>query len=281
MPNETIVAVFDSNTRADAAVRALESAGVPSAAIERHNTQSKPANEARPEPRGTGSPMTGFLFWDMMMGAQSSHEDRSRFERSVERGETVIAVTVSTRDAETVTAILEEHSPVELDDRTEENQTADTERVSRTETTSGRASRGVETEARRERNEREEVIPLAEEELRVGKRTVNSGRSRVRRYVVETPVEQDVSLKDERVVLERRRPETDQPTDDAFSDKTIEVTETSEIPVTEKVARLKEEIVVRKQQTERTETVRDTVRRDQIAVEEAEDRPEPRRRSNA
>ncbi|MBV8400054.1 MAG: YsnF/AvaK domain-containing protein [Acetobacteraceae bacterium] len=280
MPNETIVAVFDSSTRADAAVRALESAGVPSAAIERHNTQSKPTNEARPEPRGAGSPMTGFLFWDMMMSAPSTHEDRSHFERSIERGETVVAVTVSAQDAETVTAILEEHSPVELDDRTEENQAADTERVGRTET-SERASRGLETEARRQRSEREEVIPLAEEELRVGKRTVNRGRSRVRRYVVETPVEQTVSLKDERVVLERRRPEADEPTDDAFRDKTIEVTETSEIPVTEKVARLKEEIVVRKQQTERNETVRDTVRRDQIAVEEAEERPEPRRRSNA
>ena len=47
----------------------------------------------------------------------------------------------------------------------------------------------------------EEVIPLAEEILVVGKRTVNTGTTRIRRYVVETPVEQDVSLVRERVVV--------------------------------------------------------------------------------
>ena len=54
----------------------------------------------------------------------------------------------------------------------------------------------------------EEVIPLAEETLVVGKRTVESGTTRIRRYVVETPVEQEVSLSDEKVVVERRRPVT-------------------------------------------------------------------------
>ena len=52
------------------------------------------------------------------------------------------------------------------------------------------------------------MIPLAEEVLVVGKRTVNTGTTRIRRYVVETPVEQQVSLIRERVVVERRRPVT-------------------------------------------------------------------------
>ena len=54
----------------------------------------------------------------------------------------------------------------------------------------------------------EEVIPLAEEVLVVGKQTVNTGTTRIRRYVVEIPVEQQVSLVRERVVVERRRPVT-------------------------------------------------------------------------
>jgi stress response protein YsnF len=53
------------------------------------------------------------------------------------------------------------------------------------------------------------VIPLAEETLTVGKHTVNSGTTTVRRYVVENPVEQRVELYDEKVVVERRKPVTD------------------------------------------------------------------------
>jgi stress response protein YsnF len=50
----------------------------------------------------------------------------------------------------------------------------------------------------------EEVIPVAEEELRIGKRDVSHGRVRVRSYVVETPVSEQVSLREENVHIERR-----------------------------------------------------------------------------
>ena len=56
------------------------------------------------------------------------------------------------------------------------------------------------------RSSAEEVIPLAEEQIEVGKRTVDRGVTRVRRYVVERPVEQEVTLRGERVTIERRRP---------------------------------------------------------------------------
>ena len=52
--------------------------------------------------------------------------------------------------------------------------------------------------------EQEEVIPVAEEELRVGKREVSGGRVRVRSYVVETPVQEQVSFREEHVSVERR-----------------------------------------------------------------------------
>jgi hypothetical protein len=46
--------------------------------------------------------------------------------------------------------------------------------------------------------------PTPEEELRVGKRDVSHGRVRVRSYVVETPVSEDVSLREENVTVQRR-----------------------------------------------------------------------------
>jgi uncharacterized protein (TIGR02271 family) len=269
MSDETIVAVFETGAHADAAVRALESAGVESSAIERHSKQGEPGNGSDAPAQGSAPQGTGFFFWDMMFGGQGSHQDRPTYERSVARGETILAVTVSARQAETVMAVLEDQSPIELDERVEEESEEDV--------APERASRA----ATRETEKGEQVIPLSEEELQVGKRTVNRGTTRIRRYVVEAPVEQAVSLRDEKVSVERRRPVTDDATGDAFTEKTVEVTETSEVPVAEKVARLKEEVVVRKEGAERTETVKDTVRRDRVAVEDTMEAEPARRGSEA
>ena len=49
-----------------------------------------------------------------------------------------------------------------------------------------------------------DVVQAAEEELRVGKRDVGRGSVRVRSYVTERPVEEQVDLRQERVTIERR-----------------------------------------------------------------------------
>jgi hypothetical protein len=41
---------------------------------------------------------------------------------------------------------------------------------------------------------REEVIPVTEEQLKVGKRDISHGRARVRSYVIEKPVQEQVNL---------------------------------------------------------------------------------------
>jgi hemerythrin-like domain-containing protein len=112
----------------------------------------------------------------------------------------------------------------------------------------------------------EEVIPLGEEVLEVGKRTENRGTARVHRYVVETPVEQQVSLQSERVVVERRRPVDDRVTGEILTEVTVEVVETEEVPVVRKGVRLREEVVLRTERAERVETVRETVRRDEVDI---------------
>jgi uncharacterized protein (TIGR02271 family) len=93
---------------------------------------------------------------------------------------------------------------------------------------------------------------------------------RVRSYVVETPVEEQVALREERVRVERRP--ADRPVaagDDAlFRERTIEATESTEEVVVSKEARVTEEMAVRKTAEERTETVSDTVRRTEVEVED-------------
>jgi stress response protein YsnF len=115
----------------------------------------------------------------------------------------------------------------------------------------------------------EEVIPLGEETLEVGKRTENRGTTRIRRFVVETPVERQVTLQSERVVVERRRPVSDKVTGEILTELTVEVVETEEVPTVEKRLRLREEIVVRTERTQRVETVQETSRRDLGALRPA------------
>jgi len=115
----------------------------------------------------------------------------------------------------------------------------------------------------------EEVIPLSKETLDVSARRVG-GTTRVRRYVVETPVTREVPLHDETTTIERRKPLTDQTgAPGQFEERTVEVQETKEVPVVEKKAEVAEEVVVSKTATDRTETVQDTVRHEDVAVEPA------------
>ncbi len=113
------------------------------------------------------------------------------------------------------------------------------------------------------------VIPIVEEELEVGKRSVDRGGVRVIRRVVEMPVEQSINLREERVVIDRHpvdRPAT-QADLDGQKDRTIELTETAEEAVISKHAHVVEELVIGKHSTEHVERVHDTVRRTEIEVE--------------
>ncbi len=115
----------------------------------------------------------------------------------------------------------------------------------------------------------EAVIPVIEEELAVGKRQIQRGGVRVFQRVTERPVQESVSLHEEHVTIERvavDRPVTS--ADAAFREGTIEVTETAEVPVVAKDARVVEEVVVGKTATDRVETISDTVRRTDVEVEE-------------
>lgn len=116
---------------------------------------------------------------------------------------------------------------------------------------------------------KEATIPVVEEQLQLGKRAVQRS-VRVYTHVIEKPVEESVRLREERVHVERRP--VDRPVSgadmNAFKESTIEVTATREEPVVSKQARVVEEVAVRKNAQERTETVRDTVRRTDVSVEQ-------------
>jgi len=118
----------------------------------------------------------------------------------------------------------------------------------------------------------EQVIAVGEEVLNVGTRVVPGKTTRVRRVVVEQPVEQDVTLHSETVVMERRRPQASIG-QDVLTEVTVEMSETNEVPVVSKSVHLVEEVLLRKEVTARTEKIRDTVKRDKLEIEQPSQLP--------
>lgn len=114
------------------------------------------------------------------------------------------------------------------------------------------------------------AIPVVQEELQVGKRQVEGGGVRVFQRVSETPVNESVNLHEERVNVERRP--VDRPASEAelsgLKEGSFEVRETSEEAVVGKTARVVEEVVVSKEARDRTQDIRDTVRRTDVEVEQ-------------
>lgn len=119
-------------------------------------------------------------------------------------------------------------------------------------------------------DEGEATFAIAEEQLMVGKREVSRGGVRVRSVVTERQAEAQVTLRDETINVERRpvdRPVGDTDTN-VFTEQAVEFSETDEEAVVAKEARVVEEVVIGKTTEQRTETVRDTVRRTDVEIEQ-------------
>jgi uncharacterized protein (TIGR02271 family) len=268
MAQQTILMHFDSRSDAQKATDALAQAGV-----------SRGSIRMLPEAETTGYKRTsttssydhekdegGFFasLGDMFL----PDEDRYAYAEGMSRGGVTLSVTADEGQIERLSEIAERYGAVDMDER---------EATWRSEGWTGysggtASTRGTSTAARGTK-EGEEAIPIVEEELRVGKRQVEGGRVKIRSYVVETPVQEQVNLRQEHVHVERRpvnRPLSG--TENVFQDRTIEASERSEEAVVSKEARVKEELVVNKDVRERTETVSDTVRRTEVEVEDDRDR---------
>ncbi|WP_227496458.1 YsnF/AvaK domain-containing protein [Massilia litorea] len=114
------------------------------------------------------------------------------------------------------------------------------------------------------------AIPVVQEQLKIGKREVSRGGVRVYSRVVETPVNENVQLREEHVNVERRP--VNEPISGAdataFKEQSIEMRETAEEAVVEKSARVVEEVTINKEVTQREQQIRDTVRHTEVEVEQ-------------
>jgi uncharacterized protein (TIGR02271 family) len=188
----------------------------------------------------------------------------------VDRKKRIPAGDIALRDGRVVVRGIMQDGELEMTESTTTTTTTTTDTENQNYTAMQREANAKHVSGvTRAASENEVVLPIVEEQLRIGKRAVERGSVNVRTTMEEVPVQETVNLREENVTVERRpvdRAVGNAP--DAFKEGTIEVTEMSEVPVVSKEARVVEEVVVGKEITERQETVRDTVMRTEVDVDE-------------
>jgi len=265
--NNTVVGVFDDYSTADRVAQELTNAGIPRESIEvKSNFRTGAAGRSGDAEEHHEGGISGF-FHRLFGGGDD--EEHGHYAEAVRRGSAVVCVTASPDQINQAVDIMNSQGAVDIDRR------VDTYRESGYERHDPNTPAYSFDEAVRERERNRNTgnagsIPVVEEEIQVGKRAVRRGGVRVYSHVTEQPVQQDVQLREEHVRVERRP--ADRPAEagdrDRMRDQSIEVTEMAEEPVVQKRARVREEVVVNKETTQRTEQVRDTVRRTNVDVEQ-------------
>jgi uncharacterized protein (TIGR02271 family) len=237
-----VVGLFETADRAAAVIQELTKRGFRRDQIDLTTKQSIGTNDLHGHITGLGAPAREAQFW-----AQGVHS-----------GGTLLSVHTTQDRVDEAMEILDRMGARSVQDAAALHQQQHTSAAG---VTSSGATHAVANET---------VIPVVEEQITVGKQQVERGGVRVLTRVTETPVQEQVTLREEHVTVDRRP--VDRPVTEAdratFREGAIELTERAEEAVVSKQAHVVEEVVVGKETSERTETVQDTVRRTVVDVEQ-------------
>ena len=241
----TVQAMFQREAEAVAARERLLSLGVAPqrvSVLERARAERVGSADSSSKSRG--------LWANLKEMVSIPGDDRPSFEDHLKHGGFLLTASVPEERLSSVVAALEKDGVVDIDQE------------------------GLSTPSGLSSTASEERIPLVEEQLHLGKQGVAGDSVRVHAFAEERPVHERVFLYDYRVSVGRRS--VDQPVaqgakaaslDDLFKERSIEMTETTDEVVFEKQARVREEVVVRKEIHERVEEVDTTLRRTEVEVE--------------
>ena len=263
MVYEKVVTVYESLDKAKEAMRTLQASGFPSddiSLIDRTTLGTATTHEPG--------------LWRRIFGGNVWDHEAQVYGRTIKEGGGVVSLRVPHEQVARAMSILDTHKPIDVHEKAADLGVAVPAAAKALVTPPppappmAKAAAAAGPASTKVGDTRDEVVRLAEEQLNVGKRLFETGTTRVRRYVVEKPVEAEVTLHEEHAdVVRRAISDPSYVQDIDWTDRTIDVTETAERPVVGKTTRLAEEVVIRKSGSDRVETVRDTVRQQQVDVE--------------
>jgi uncharacterized protein (TIGR02271 family) len=267
MAYETLVAVFDTPEHAKAAVEALKTGGFHDDDISVFDKDRLSAGKS-----AISKDVKEAGLWHRLFGNDLYRHEAAVFGQTIERGGTVLSLRVLDTEVAHATGILDLHRPIDVQDRAVARGIAPAAAVIS-------AAKAIAAEAPIATAQKiavtpevaathDEVLRLAEEQLEVGKRMVETGATRVRRFTTEREVSADVTLHEEHAeVLRRAIAESVKISELDWSDREIEVVETAEQALVSKTARVVEEVALKKVGTDHVETVHEKLRRQQAEVE--------------
>jgi stress response protein YsnF len=152
---------------------------------------------------GAGAAVGGLA--GALIDAGVDENDAHAYAEGIRRGGALVTVRASDAEVDRIVDILDDEGTVDFDEREttwrSEGWTGASAMASGTAAT---GTTGLTDRASATSDRADEVIPVAEEELHVGKREVNRGRVRLHSRVIERPVQEQVTLREERVAVERR-----------------------------------------------------------------------------
>jgi len=203
-----------------------------------------------------------------LVDAGTPEEHAHVYAETIRRGGTLVSARVPDQDEGRIQAILDKYQPVDPVAR------GAAYRKAGWKTFDPKAPAYTLSQAEIERTRRDlhreagksDRIPIVKESLEVGKQQTEE-RVHVSVTPVERPVEKSVNLRDERVVIERRPTSGYAPADKDMAPREFDVVERHEKPVVTKRSEATEEVVVSRDVTEHTETVRDTVRETKVDID--------------
>lgn len=243
---QTVIGFFDNPDKAYAAEETLLHQGIDESSF--HLTAKEEEEE---ESGGQGRSMEEIRsYLKNLFGPENSMEAEN-YAEEIERGGALLSVELpDDAEIEPIQEAMLDAGAINMDERAEQWRAQE-----------AAGEEGMEEES--------QSIPVIEEEMEVGKAQFGKGKVRVVSRVEETPVEEEVRLKEEHASIKRRpvdRPATSKDIENQ-GETSIEVEETAEKPVISKSARVVEEVEVGKETSEKSETVQDTVRRTDVEVE--------------
>ncbi len=212
--SQYVTAFFDSRSEADAAVERIVAEGTPRTDIRVVEGAGATATAAPERDKGFFEALGDFFMPD---------NDRRSYAEGLRRGGYLVSLPTTAANRDRVIDILDDEGTVNMDEREEtwrsegwsgsaydrdndddSSRTPASATSGMTDSVAVRGGSGTGYAASNDIEDHDGTIEVVEENLRVGKRDVNNGRVRVRSYVVEEPVDQDINLRSEHVDVQRR-----------------------------------------------------------------------------
>jgi len=221
MTTRTVTAMFETRASAEKAGQAL----VSELGVDRAMIRINPGTDTTDTDDDNTCPCAEKGFFVSLMNLSVSDEDRFAYAEGMRRGNILLSAQLDERLVDRASDILERAGAINLDEQEatwRKSGWAGYDAAAHS-TMRSAASIGM-TGAAGVRGGPGETLKVVEERLTIGKRAVEGGRVRVRSYIVEQPVEEQVTLHEERIHVERHPVDRAATAADvaAFQERTIE-----------------------------------------------------------